>query len=342
MIDTALAALLALIASVALHTGARSAVTALRPPIAAGVLVGGSLLSTLALGLTMSAVGLAVAGRSAPIAALGEWSAPVLTLLVPVPAWLGVLAAIAALVLGGSALVRCLRIIVALTRADLVSRRLRSGGGPVVLLADDATDAYTIAGLHGCVVIGTSLLNQLCVTDRRALVAHELSHLNRRHHLYVHAADLAAAANPLLRNIPDTVRLAVERWADEDAVTALGGDRRAVARALARVARIRGHATRPAAAHQEPAARGTTGLAMAASYLSRRAAALLARPARARLPLLTLVGTAVAVAAIVTSSISAAQIQDRIEIAQQALTVVQHGPHHAAPPNERPGPDAPR
>lgn len=316
MIVTTVALLLAVAASVLLHVGARRAVSALNPAVAVWMVTGGSLLTSLALGLTLTAVGLAVAGRAAPIAAIGHWSAPVLTVLVPVPTWLGIVAAVCALAFAASALVRSIRIVAMIVRGELVARRLRAGGGPLIVLADDTVDAYTIAGLRGCVVIGAALLGSIDEVDRRVLVAHELSHLTRRHHLYVHVADLAAAANPLLRTIPDAVRLGIERIADEDAVKSVGGDRRAVALALAHVADVR---------RRGPASAGTVDdrhqatLAMAASHLARRVTALSAGPIRARVTVLAVVAILVTGAAAAASTVSAAQIHNRMEIAQQDL-----------------------
>ncbi|HEX7374346.1 MAG TPA: M56 family metallopeptidase, partial [Steroidobacteraceae bacterium] len=307
----------AVTASVALRVVARLAVGSTRPQRAVRLLVGGSFAATLALGLTLSAVGLAVAGRAAPIAALGQWSAPVLTVLVPVPAWIGIAAGVAAVTLGSAAVIRCVHIATALVKAETVSRQLRHGRGPVVLLHDDTVDAYTIAGVRGCVVIGAGLFDQLGPTERRVLLAHEFSHLRRRHHLYLHAVDLAAAANPLLRGMPDIVRLGIERWADEDAVDALDGDRRTVALTLATVAQIKAASTsltRPA----------VTTLAAAGTHLTQRVTALLT-PCAKRLPaMILLAGVAVTVAAMLASTVSAAQIQDRMEIAQHAIN-----PYHA-------------
>ena len=77
------------------------------------------------------------------------------------------------------------------------------------------------------------MLRVLSADERRVVLAHEAAHLARHHHLYIQLADLAAAANPLLRPTASGVRLAVERDADEVAAGEVG-DRRLAARALAR------------------------------------------------------------------------------------------------------------
>src|SRR6202012_3554843 len=64
---------------------------------------------------------------------------------------------------------------------------------------------------------------------------HETAPLRHRHHLYVHLAHLAAAANPLLRPAARAVGDAAERWADEVDAAEVGG-RSLAARAVARAA----------------------------------------------------------------------------------------------------------
>ena len=125
-------------------------------------------------------------------------------------------------------------------------------------------------------IISRRLFTELDPAERRVLTAHELSHLTNRHHLFVHLADIAAAANPLLRPVSTAVRLGVERWADEDAAQATG-DRRAAGTALARTAltrtSLRRHAVRHA--HREVPVLGAVN-----SDVSHRANALLAPPPR--------------------------------------------------------------
>ena len=77
------------------------------------------------------------------------------------------------------------------------------GSGPrvdgLVVVDDEEPDAYALPGLGGRVVVSTAMLRALPADERRVLLAHEAAHLARRHHLWVQAAELAAAANPLLR-----------------------------------------------------------------------------------------------------------------------------------------------
>lgn len=83
------------------------------------------------------------------------------------------------------------------------------------------------------------------------LLAHEASHLRHRHHRLRILASLAAAADPLLAPLPAAIHHLTERWADEDAATAIA-DRRLTARTLARTALASQHARRSA-----PAGEGT-------------------------------------------------------------------------------------
>ena len=68
-------------------------------------------------------------------------------------------------------------------------------------------------------------------------------------------AELAAAANPLLRPAARVVRRGVERWADEVAAAEVG-DRQVTARALARAGLARAAAARHAPALALPAVDG--------------------------------------------------------------------------------------
>ena len=190
----------------------------------------------------------------------------------------GVLAGAAAAVLLARTLWRSGTILVLLASSDRLSRGLRAGGSPIVFVDTDQThaDAYTLAGTRGCVVISRQLFDALGPREQHMLTGHELSHLRRRHHLYVHAVDIAAAANPALRRVAAEVRLGVERWADEDAVATMAGDRTSAAAALATTALTRAALRRgetPPAARRRPV---VPVLGVATSHVTQRAQALLA------------------------------------------------------------------
>jgi Peptidase family M48 len=109
-----------------------------------------------------------------------------------------------------------------------------TGTGRVVITRDDRPLAYAVPLPAGAIVVSTGMLQLLSPAERRALLAHESAHLRQYHALSVLLADLAASANPLLRPLAAQVRLATELAADERAASEVG-DRRVVARALARV-----------------------------------------------------------------------------------------------------------
>lgn len=192
-----------------------------------------SLVVSLASGISLTAIAVAVIASITAVASEGQWSAVIIRAEIPVPGWLGALAAAAVLLLLLllRSVLRTAAILLALARAEQLCRHIRVDGGPVVVVDDNSADAYTVAGLRGCVVISQRLLTALSADERRVLTAHELSHLSKRHHLLVHLADIAAAANPLLKPVCGAVRLGVERWADEDAAAGIG-DRRIAGRAL--------------------------------------------------------------------------------------------------------------
>jgi len=238
-------AVLALLACALVGRAANFAVARMRPAQAVVLLAVAALAVSLASGMALTAIAVAAIAALASVASEGHWSAATIRAQVPVPGWLGVFAAAAVVVLLLRAAIRTAGIMLALVRADRLCRDIRAGGGPVVILDDDSADAFTVAGVRGCVVISARLMAQLNSDERRVLTAHELSHLRKRHHLYVHVADIAAAGNPFLRRVSAAVRLGVERWADEDAAAGIG-DRRIAGRALARVALLRSALARAA------------------------------------------------------------------------------------------------
>jgi Zn-dependent protease with chaperone function len=149
----------------------------------------------------------------------------------PVPDPIALLAA-AALVWGAVRLTRDLYV-----RHD-TARRLRAAGSPSdgLVIADWAVPlAVAVPGRPGHLLVTTGMLRGLDTHERRAVLAHERAHLHHRHHVAVALAASAAAVNPLLRPVRDTVTYLVERWADEVAATAVD-DRGLVARAVARAA----------------------------------------------------------------------------------------------------------
>jgi Zn-dependent protease with chaperone function len=242
----------------------------LPPATAVRLLTAAMLVTALSTGFVLSVAALLVLAQVPLLAALGHWSAEVVGSGLPVPVAVGALAAVTVCGLLVAALRRA-----ALGGRDLVAaavacRRLGPSVAGLVVVDDDEPDAYALPGIGGRVVVSTAMLRALPVDERRVLLAHEAAHLRYRHALWVQAAELAAAANPLLRPAARAVRAAVERWADEVAAAEVG-DRTLAARALARAGLAR------ATARRNSTAMGAA-LAGAEGAVADRARALLAGP----------------------------------------------------------------
>ncbi|MER7397972.1 M56 family metallopeptidase [Streptomyces sp. NPDC000151] len=136
----------------------------------------------------------------------------------------------------------------------------------LIVAASPDPRAFAIPGRPGRIFVTSGMLAGLDADERQVLLAHERGHLRHRHARLRLLVDVAAALNPLLAPVRDAVAFLLERWADEHAADRTG-DRRDVARALARAALL---------AHRG----GGTGCALRFSGLaiSRRVAALQAAP----------------------------------------------------------------
>lgn len=258
------------------------------------------------LGCALTTGALAVVGRDAEVAETGQWSATALWQLLPVPWWAGVTAAVIVTGLLASAFVHVARIGRAMVTAEFLGRRLRATAGGTIVVDDDVPDAYAVAGIRGFVVVTTGMLRRLPADEQAAVVAHERSHLRRRHHVFVQLTDLAVAANPLLGPVAVAVRHGVERWADEDAAVA-SGDRDLVARAIARAGLARTYDTRARRA----------GLAVVGGRVADRAQALLTPPRRHRMVVPAALAVLV-VAATVVTAVTTATVHSDFENAEQA------------------------
>lgn len=111
-----------------------------------------------------------------------------------------------------------------------------TAGRSLLVLNDDVPVAYAAPGEPGCVVVSTGLLRSLDARQRQIVFAHERAHLAQRHHRYLLVGALSQAVVPPLGRLVAQIELAAERCADEAAVVATGGDRRAVASTIGRAA----------------------------------------------------------------------------------------------------------
>ncbi len=265
-------------------------------------------------GFVLAVLGLFIVAQLPPVAVIGGWSPAALRAAQPVPALAAALGAAVVLVLLGAALLRAARGGSQLLRAAIACRRLGPDADGLVVIEDDEPEAFAVPGIGGRIVVSTAMLNALSTDERHVLLAHEAAHLAGHHHVYIQIADLAAAANPPLRSTARSLRLAVEREADEAAAAEVG-DRRLVARALARAGLAKAVARR----RRQPATR-VVALAGADTSITQRTRALLApapRPRRglvAGLLLLTVVS-------LVGTGVNAHQTDDRLDHAETATTV---------------------
>lgn len=183
-------------------------------------------------------------GQVPLVAARGAWSVSVLAAEDPVSRKIAALCAGAVLVLVASLSVASWRRGRALVDAWRECRHI-AAGGDLAVVDDPVPAAYAVLGMPGRVVVSSGMLRLLDGPERRALLAHERAHLRHRHHLFSLALHLTAVVNPLLRPLERAGAFAVERWADEEAGVVVG-DRRLVARAIARAALASSRAGRSA------------------------------------------------------------------------------------------------
>lgn len=207
----------------------------LSPVVAVRFLVPGSLMVA---GITIFVLGeVALFGiAQMPIfAVFGLWSPASIRRVNPFP---GPIAAISMALLAVLA-VAATAVIAHRVRALVRVFHSRLGGprrtGHLVVIDDDRVDAFTTPGPGGRIIVTAGLLAALSVKEQQVVLAHEMTHLRHRHVWWRLAADLAAAINPMLRPTATAVAHATERWADESAAR-VTGDRRLVARTVARVA----------------------------------------------------------------------------------------------------------
>jgi Zn-dependent protease with chaperone function len=287
------------------------------PPVAATwLLAGGAVALAAASSAVLGLLALTALVRIPLVGAAGEMSMQVLSrgdpASVPVAVAAGVLLAAAT----AGACRALWRRTAALIAAGRQARRL-PGAGQVVVIDDEAADAYTLPGWPCRIVVTAGMMRALSHPERQVLLAHERAHASAFHYLFTTAARLAAAANPLLRPVADAVGYTVERWADERAAAA-AGDRRVAAGAIARAA-LAAAAAPPRSARHAGVLGTVTSLPRmrGAGPVPRRVAALLGPPPRRSLLLL---GAAVALVALSGfSALDAARsLHGLVEMAQAA------------------------
>ena len=294
-----LAVYLPLVMPLLAAAAARPLAGRLPPNAATWLLVHSALALALASSAVLGMLALTALVRIPVVESLAEMSGPVISqhdpASVPVAVAAGALLAAAATV----ACRALWRRAAALAAAGREARRL-PGAGQVVVIDDEAADAYTLPGVPCRIVITAGMLRALSQPEHAVLLAHERAHASGLHYLFTTAARLAAAANPLLRPVASAVGYTVERWADERAA-AVTGDRELAARAIAHAA-----LAATAAPSRRPVPAGVLGAVSIPARMRRpgpvprRVAALLRPPPQPQLLLL-----AVAVVLVAVSGVSA-------------------------------------
>ncbi len=207
---------LPLVLPVIVAMAARPVAVRLAPGLATWLLTASSVVLAAATGAALGVLVIAGALHVPRVAALGHVSLQALRggdLAGSVP--VAVVAGLTLLAAAAAALRAAWRRARALVAAGQAAACLPAG--PLAVIDDETADAFAVPGLtgrQGRVVVSTGMLAVLDQAQRRALVAHERAHLAGRHHLFLAAAHLAAAANPLLRPAERAVAYTVERWAD--------------------------------------------------------------------------------------------------------------------------------
>lgn len=207
----------------------------LPPAVAAWGLTIASLVVAGSTGFVLAVLALTWLGQTPIIASAAEWSASELDATSPIPEFVAA-GCLTLLCLAG------LRVLVRMIRRGrtLMDVRQAHRGVPatVIVVDSDRPDAFATPSPGGRIVLTSALMAALTPVERRVVIAHERAHLRHQHAWWLLLADLAEAANPLLRPTLGVIRHAVERWADEDAAGEIG-DRQLVARTIARVALLR-------------------------------------------------------------------------------------------------------
>ncbi|HEY2579790.1 MAG TPA: M56 family metallopeptidase [Streptosporangiaceae bacterium] len=267
-------------------------------------------------GVTLGLLALAAVIRIPFIAAVGHLSLRVMTRDDPAALPLGLVAGVLLAIAGAAAVAAAWRRGGALIAAHRHAHGL-PGTGQVVVVADEAADAYAVPGRPCRIVITSGMMRALSAPERQVLLAHERAHATGRHYLFMTVARLASAANPLLRPVAATIGYSVERWADEQAATA-AGDRRLAARTIARaaLAAAAGPPRQDTPASSLGAVPGVAELS-GAGVVPRRVAALLRPAPQPRLILLAMVVALVVVCGLLVLD-AAIDLHGLIELAQTA------------------------
>lgn len=108
----------------------------------------------------------------------------------------------------------------------------------VVVLPSGRLGAYTVGGRRPQIVLTRGVFENLSPGCADVITAHEKAHADNRHHRFIMLASAVTAALgwlPPVHTGTDRLRLALERWADEEAALTVGLGRQGVRETLLEV-----------------------------------------------------------------------------------------------------------
>jgi len=149
--------------------------------------------------------------------------------------WVAVVVAVAMPALGAVAVIRARRTHRIAHAESWLGEHRRAGRYDVVVLPSDQLLALSVDATVPQVIVSRRLLETLSARKVELVLRHEAAHLDHHHQrllLMATAADHALFFFPPVRASTMALRIALERWADEEAAGEAGGDREELAAAL--------------------------------------------------------------------------------------------------------------
>ncbi|MGH8957323.1 MAG: M56 family metallopeptidase [Acidimicrobiia bacterium] len=143
-----------------------------------------------------------------------------------------------AVVLAGAAGGGAYRVLAAQRRLRIegwLGSHSQRGEHTLVILPTSELIAYAVGGRPPQVVLSSGMFDAVGRQGAEAVIAHEAVHVSRRHHRFLLATGAIEGAfgwYPLAARGARMVRLALERWADEESADTIGDGREGMRRTL--------------------------------------------------------------------------------------------------------------